>query len=101
MATPLAIYVPSTSALSSSSGGVMLAGFLVQLERMDARLDTLTTELYQVNSHVSRIARQQARMGDFVTSPTPSPSIEASEDVDADDGFGDDDNDEDELVWRT
>ena len=29
MATPLALYVPSTSALSSSSGGVMLAAFLV------------------------------------------------------------------------
>ena len=29
MATLLALYVPSTSALSSSSGGVMLAAFLV------------------------------------------------------------------------
>ena len=63
---------------------------------MDACLDTLTTKLYQANSHVSRIARQQARMGDFAASPSPSPSIEASEDEDADDGSGDDDNDEDE-----
>ena len=63
---------------------------------MDACLDTLTIELYQVNSHVSRIAQRQARMGDFAASPSPSPSIEASEDEDADDGFGDDDNDEDE-----
>ena len=63
---------------------------------MDACLDTLTIELYQVNSHVSRIAQLQARMGDFAASPSPSPSIEASEDEDADDGSGDDDNDEDE-----
>ena len=49
---------------------------MVQLERMDACLDTLTTELYQVNSHVSRIAQRQARMGDFTASPSPSPSID-------------------------
>ena len=68
---------------------------MVQLERMDASLDTLNSELYQVNTRVSRIARQQARMGGFTASPSPSPSLEASEDEDADDGFGDDDTDED------
>ena len=58
MATPPALSVPSTSAPSSSSaGGVMLEAVIAQLERMDARLDTLTTELYQVNTHASRISR--------------------------------------------
>ena len=40
---------------------------------MDARLDTLSTELYQVNVHVGCIARRQATMGGFVPEPTPSP----------------------------
>ena len=47
---------------------------------MDARLDTLTTEMYQVNTHAGRIARRQAHLGGFVESP--SPSSEASEDDD-------------------
>ena len=59
---------PSTSAPSSSSGGVTLEVVMAQLERMDAHLDTLSTELYQVNTHVSRIARWQAYMG-------PSPRL--------------------------
>ena len=46
---------------------------MAQLQRMDARLDTLSTELYQVNVHVGRIARRQATMGGFVPEPTPSP----------------------------
>ena len=57
---------------------------------MDARLDTLTTELYQVNTRVSRIARRQARLGGFVESPSPPP--EASEDDDNSD-YDDDDED--------
>ena len=57
---------------------------------MDARLDTLTTKLYQVNTRVSRIARQQARLGGFVESPSPPP--EASEDDD-DSDYDDDDED--------
>ena len=57
---------------------------------MDARLDTLTTELYQVNTCVSRIARRQARLGGFVESPSPPP--EASEDDD-DSDYDDDDED--------
>ena len=40
---------------------------------MDARLDTLSTELYQVNVRVDRIARWQAAMGGFALEPTPSP----------------------------
>ena len=65
---------------------------------MDARLDTLSDELYQVNSHVSRITRWQARLGGFVESP--SPSLEAFEDKVDDGDFDDnddvDDKDEDE-----
>ena len=64
---------------------------MTQLKRIDAPLDTLTTELYQVNTHVSRIARRQARMGGFAASPSPSPSLEASKDEDADDGSDDED----------
>ena len=61
---------------------------------MDARLDTLTTELYQVNTRVGHITKQQARLGGFVESPSPSP--EASEDEDDDGDFeNDDDDDED------
>ena len=63
---------------------------MAQLQRMYARLDTLTTELYQMNTHIGHIARQQARLSGFVASPSPSP--EASEDEDAADG---DDDDED------
>ena len=44
-----------------------------------------------MNTRVSRIARRQARLGDFIASPSPSPK--ASDDEDATDG---DDNDEDE-----
>ena len=55
--TPPTPSIPSTSAPSSSSGGVTLEAIMAQLEHMDACLDTLFTELYQVNTHVSRIAR--------------------------------------------
>ena len=56
---------------------------MAQLQCMDARLDTLTTEMYQVNTRVGRIARRQAHLGGFVASPSPSPK--ASKDEDADD----------------
>ena len=62
---------------------------------MDAQLDTLSTELYQVNTRVSRIARRQAHMGGFTTSPSPSLSLQASKDEDNDDGSSDDDEGED------
>ena len=58
---------------------------------MDACLDTLTTELYQVNTRVGHIARQQAHLGGFVESPSSPP--EASKD---DDDSDDDDDDDDE-----
>ena len=57
MTTPPAPYIPSTSTPSSTAGYVTLEDVMAQLERMDARLDTLNTELYQVNTRVSRIAQ--------------------------------------------
>ena len=60
---------------------------------MDARLDTLSDELCQVNTRVGCIARWQACLGGFIESP--SPSLEVSEDED-DDGDFDDDGDEDD-----
>ena len=66
---------------------------MAQLQRMDARLDTLSDELCQVNTCVSYLARRQARLGGFVESP--SPSLEASEDKD-NDGESNDDADDDE-----
>ena len=59
-----------TSAPSSSLSDVSLADIMVQLQRMDTRLDTLSTELYQVNVHVGRIARRQATMGGFAPKAT-------------------------------
>ena len=43
---------------------------MVQLQCMDACLDTLSMELYQVNVHVGRIARRQATMGSVAPEPT-------------------------------
>ena len=63
---------------------------------MDARLDTLTTKMYQVNTHVSCIARWQARLGGFVESP--SPPLEAPEDNKASEDDDDSDDDDDDEV---
>ena len=60
---------------------------------MDTLLDTLSTELYQVNIHVGRIARWQATIGGFAPEATPSPPppvVSDSEDEDDDDGDDDD-----------
>ena len=57
---------------------------------MDARLDTLSTELYQVNVCVGRIARQQAAMGGFAPEPTPSPPDPVASDSDVEDDDSDD-----------
>ena len=65
---------------------------MTQLQRMDARLDTLSTELYQVNVRVGRIARWQVTMGGFALEPTPSPPHPVASDFDDnDDNDGDDD----------
>ena len=70
---------------------------MAQLQHMDARLDTLSTELYQVNFRVGRIARRQASMGGFVSeaSPPPPPPVDSDfEDEDDDDAFDDDASDD-------
>ena len=70
-----------------------LDAIMVQLQRMDARLDTLFIELYQLNTHVSHIARWQAHLVGFVESPSSPP--EASEASEDDDGSDDDNDDKD------
>ena len=68
---------------------------MAQLQRMDAHLDTLSMELYQVNVRVGRIARWQATMGSFAPELTPSPPHPVASDSDAkddDDYDGDDDD---------
>ena len=85
---------PSASA-PSSSGDVSLGDVMAQLQRMDARLVTLFTELYQVNVRVGRIARRQAAIGGFAPEPTPSPSHLVASNSDAEDDDDDDGDDND------
>ena len=68
---------------------------MAQLQRMDAHLDTLSTELYQVNVRVGHIARRQATMGGFAPEPTPSPPHPVASDFDAEDDDDDDGDDDD------
>ena len=84
IAAPPASTAPSTSA-PSSVGEVTLETIMTQLVRMDARLDTLSDELCQVNTRVGRITRRQAVIGGFIVAS--SPSSEASED-ESDNGSG-------------
>ena len=72
---------------------------MAQLQRMDARLDTLSTELYQVNVRVGRIARRQATIGGFAPKASPPPPLVASDSdfEDEDDDDGDDDNASDDY----
>ena len=58
---------------------------MAQLQHMDAHLDTLSIELYQVNIRVSRNARRQAVIDGFISETSPLPTSEASEDEDDDD----------------
>ena len=72
---------------------------MAQLQCMDARLDTLSTELYQVNICVGHIARRQATMGNYAPKTTLSPPplmASDSEDEDADDGDNDDASNDDD-----
>ena len=73
---------------------------MAQLQHMDARLDTLSIELYQVNVHVDLIARRQAIIGGFSLEASPPPPSVASdsdfEDEDDDDGDDDDAFDDDD-----
>ena len=68
---------------------------MAQLQCMYARLDTLSTELYQVNIRVDRIARRQVTMGGFAPEPTPSPPYPVASDSDAEDDDDDDGDDDD------
>ena len=88
-------FTPSASA-PSSSGDVSLGDVMAQLQRMDARLDTLSTELYQVNVRVGRITRRQAAMSGFALEPTPSPPHPVASDSNAEDDDGDDDDTSDD-----
>ena len=65
-----------------------------QLQHMDTCLDTLFTQLYQVNICVGHIARRQAIMGSFAfeASPPPPPVAFDSDSEDEDDDDGDDDD---------
>ena len=66
---------------------------MAQLQCMDARLDTLSAELYQVNVRVGRIARRQASIGGFALEATPSPPSPVGSDSEDDDDGDDDDAD--------
>ena len=66
---------------------------MAQLQRMDARLDTLFTKLYQVNVCVSRIARRQATMGGYAPEASPSPPPPMAFDFEDKDDDNGDDND--------
>ena len=65
---------------------------MAQLQHMDARLDTLSIELYQVNVCVRRITRRQVIKGGFAleASPPPPPVASDSDSEDDDDDDGDD-----------
>ena len=72
---------------------------MAQLQCIDARLDTLSTELYQVNVCVGCIARRQVTMDGYAleASPPPPPLVASnSEDEDDDDGDDDDASDNDD-----
>ena len=66
---------------------------MAQLQRMDARLNTLNDELCQVNTCVGRIARRQAEMGGYTM---PSTLVAPADKSDADDDDDADSDDEDD-----
>ena len=68
---------------------------MAQLQHMDARLDTLSIELYQVNVHVDLIARRQAIIGGFSLEASPPPPSVASDSDDEDEEDDDASNDND------
>ena len=71
---------------------------MAQFQCMDARLDTLSTELYQVNVCVGYIARRQATMGSFApeASPPPPPLVASDSKAEDDDDDGDDNDTSDD-----
>ena len=72
---------------------------MAQLQCMDACLDTISMELYQVNVRVGRIARRQVAMGGFAPEPTPSTPHPVTSDFDVEnDDDDDDDGDDDDAT---
>ena len=69
---------------------------MTQFQRMNARLDTLSTELYQVNIRVGCIARRQAIMGGFALEASLPPQLVAFDSEEEDDGDDDDASDDDD-----
>ena len=67
---------------------------MAQFQCMDACLDTLSIEMYQMNVHVGRIARRQATIGGFAPEVTPSPPSFDSDDDDGDDDDASKDDDD-------
>ena len=65
---------------------------MAQLQRMDVRLNTLSTKLYQMNVRVGRIAQRQATIGGFAPEASPPPPPVASNFEDKNDDDGDDNN---------
>ena len=88
--TILSSLAPSTFAPFSLASGVTLEAIIAQLQCMDARLDSLTDEMCQVNTRVGRIAHRQAHLGGFSPSSSPFPKASADEDDDASDAEDDD-----------
>ena len=78
-------------------GDVTLKDIMTQFQCMDASLDTLSTELYQVNVYVDRIARWQVVLGGFApeASTPPPPTTSVDEDKDDDDATTSEDEDDD------
>ena len=65
-----------------------LEAIMAQLVHMDARLDTLSDDLCQVNTRVDHITQRQATMGGFTAASFPSP---LTSDDESDDGSGSED----------
>ena len=71
---------------------------MAQFQCMDTRINTLSTELYQVNVHVGRIARRQVTMGGFTleATPLPPPPVASNFEDEDDDNSDDDDASDDD-----
>ena len=71
---------------------------MAQFQCMDTRINTLSTELYQVNVHVGRIARRQVTMGGFAleATPLPPPPVASNFEDEDDDNSDDDDASDDD-----
>jgi len=70
---------------------------MAQLQCMDARLNILSMELYQVNVRVGHIARRQVTIGGFAFEASPPPpTLVAFENEDDDDGDNHDASDDDD-----